>query len=85
MGANTTILDLEDFVVSNLALPLGSLAILIFCVSRRYWGWEKFLQEANAGRGLRLSGKLRWYITWVLPGVMIFVFVAALLDKFGLL
>lgn len=85
MGANTTILDLEDFIVSNLALPLGSLAILIFCVSRRYWGWEKFLQEANAGRGLRLSGKLRWYITWVLPGVMIFVFVAALLDKFGLL
>lgn len=84
LGAGSTILDLEDFLVSNLALPLGSLAILIFCVSRRYWGWESFLREANAGRGLKLPRGMRWYMAYVLPAVMLFVFVASLLEKFGL-
>ena len=82
LGKGTAILDLEDFLVSNFALPLGSLAILIFCVSRRYWGWEKFLAEANAGRGLRLANSLRFYMTFILPAIMIFVFVAALVTKF---
>ena len=83
LGAESSILDLEDFIVSNLALPLGSLAILIFCVSRRYWGWENFLKEANAGSGLRLPLGMRWYMAYVLPTVMLFVFGATLLEKFG--
>lgn len=83
LGEGSGILDLEDFLVSNLALPLGSLAILIFCVSRRYWGWTNFLKEANAGNGLKLPEGMRWYMAYLLPAVMLFVFAASLLDKFG--
>ena len=83
MGKGSCILDLEDFIVSNLALPLGSLAILFFCVLKRYWGWENFLKEANAGRGLKLPSGMRVYVLYVLPVVMIFVFLASLFDKFG--
>ncbi|MGN1326382.1 MAG: hypothetical protein ACI4YA_08625, partial [Candidatus Spyradenecus sp.] len=60
-----------------------SLAILIFCVSRRYWGWTNFLKEANAGSGLKLPEGMRWYMAYLLPTVMLFVFAASLLDKFG--
>lgn len=81
-GAGSGIMDLEDFLVSNIALPLGSLAILIFCVSRRYWGWDNFLKEANAGQGLRLANGLRLYMAYILPAVMLFVFAAALAVKF---
>ncbi len=81
-GEGSGIMDLEDFLVSNIALPLGSLAILVFCVSRRYWGWGNFLKEANAGRGLRLADGLRVYMTYILPAVMLFVFAAALAVKF---
>lgn len=81
-GKGSCILDLEDFFVSNVALPLGSLAILIFCVSRRYWGWGNFLKEANAGSGLKLAYGLRIYMTYVLPAVMFLLFAAALLFKF---
>lgn len=82
LGEGSTILDAEDFLVSNIALPLGSLAILVFCVSRRYWGWENFLKEVNAGKGLTLPNALRIYMTYVLPLVMISVFVASLVSKF---
>jgi NSS family neurotransmitter:Na+ symporter len=82
LGAGSCILDLEDFVVSNIALPLGSLAFLIFCVSSRYWGWDNFLKEANTGSGLRFGNALRGYITYVLPTILIIVFLASLIDKF---
>lgn len=81
-GKGSTIMDLEDFLVSNVALPLGSLAILIFCVSRRYWGWGRFLKEANTGRGLRLANGLRVYMAYVLPAVMLLVFAAAIATRF---
>lgn len=82
LGAGSCILDLEDFLVSNIALPLGSLAFLIFCVSSRYWGWDNFLKEANTGSGLRFGNALRGYITYVLPTILIIVFLASLIDKF---
>ncbi len=81
-GAGTGVMDLEDFLVSNIALPLGALAILIFCVSRRYWGWEKFLQEANTGKGLRLGNGLRIYMAYVLPTILLLVFTVGLILKF---
>lgn len=81
-GPNSSIMDAEDFLVSNIALPLGSLAILIFCVSRRYWGWDNFLKEVNAGKGLQFSGRLRFYMTWILPLIMLAVFLMTLLAKF---
>ena len=82
LGEGSTIMDLEDFLVSNIALPLGSLAILVFCVSRRYWGWDNFLKEANAGRGLRFSNALRLYMAYILPAILLFVFIAGIVVKF---
>lgn len=81
MGKGTSFLDIEDFFVSNIALPLGSLAFLIFCVSRRYWGWDKFLEEANTGSGMKFGNCLRGYITYVLPAILIVVFIALLVTK----
>ena len=49
------ILDLEDFLVSNILLPLGSLVYLLFCVSKRGWGWENFTEEANTGKGMKIN------------------------------
>ena len=82
LGEGSTILDLEDFLVSNIALPLGSLAILVFCVSKRFWGWERFLREANAGRGLRFAHGLRVYMTYVLPAILLIVLLLGLYVKF---
>ena len=81
-GKESTIMDLEDFLVSNVALPLGSLAILIFCVSRRYWGWGNFLREANTGRGLRFPNALRFYMAYILPTILVLVFLTGLIVKF---
>lgn len=82
LGSGSSILDLEDFLVSNIALPLGALAFLIFCVSKRYWGWDAFLKEVNTGTGLRLANGLRFYMTWILPFILLTVFTASLLIKF---
>ena len=69
------VLDSEDFLVSNLLLPLGSLVFLLFCVTRWGWGFDKFLAEANEGKGVRLSPKLKWYFLFVLP-ILILVILA---------
>ena len=66
-GEGSVIMDLEDFIVSNNILPLGSLVYLLFCVSRRGWGWESFLAEANTGSGLKFPRGVRFYVTYVLP------------------
>jgi NSS family neurotransmitter:Na+ symporter len=66
---------LEDFIVSNNLLPLGSLVYLMFCVSRRGWGWENFLAEANAGSGLKFPRCVRFYVTYILPLMVLFIFV----------
>ena len=68
-------LDLEDFIVSNHMLPLGGLLFLLFCCLRRGWGWDSFLAETNAGEGMRFPAWLRPYLTWVLPLVILFLFV----------
>ena len=67
IGAGSTILDGEDFLVSNIILPLGSLAYVIFCTHRYGWGWDKFTAEANQGNGLRVPNALRFYCAWILP------------------
>ena len=72
-GAGSTILDLEDFLVSNLILPFGSLVILLFCVSKKGWGFENYLKECNTGKGMKMSEKLRFYLTWILPFVVLFI------------
>lgn len=81
-GANSTIMDLEDFLVSNILLPLGSLVYLLFCVTRYGWGWENFTKEANTGKGLKIASWMRFYLTYILPFIVIIIFVLGIKDKF---
>lgn len=70
------IMDLEDFVVSNLLLPIGSLFYVLFCVTRYGWGWDKYFAEVNLGtQGIRLPRWLRPYMTYVLPLIILAVLV----------
>ena len=80
--AGHDILDSEDFLVSNLMLPLGSLIFVLFCTTRYGWGWEKFMQEANEGTGLKVATWMRPYMTYVLPVVVLVIFVVGLIGFF---
>ncbi len=84
LGRGTIVLDLEDFLVSNNLLPLGSIIYLLFCCTRYGWGWDKFTAEANTGQGIRLPMGLRSYILYVIPVVMIVIFVFGYIEKFFL-
>lgn len=75
LGAGTTILDLEDFIVSNWLLPLGSLVYLLFCTWNFGWGFDKFREEANIGSGLKIPEWIRWYVKIVLPLLILCVFL----------
>ena len=83
LGAGSTVLDLEDFIVSNFLLPLGSLVYLLFCVSRVGWGFENYRAEANAGEGVKIPKGIRFYVTWILPIFVIIVFLQGLIAKFS--
>ena len=76
------VLDVEDFLVSNLFLPLGSLVYLLFCVTRWGWGWDNYKKEVNTGDGLKMHGWMRGYLTYGLPIIVLFIFVFGLYDKF---
>ena len=76
------VLDLEDFLVSNLFLPLGSLVYLLFCVTNYGWGWDNYKKEVNTGKGLKMHDWMRGYLTCVLPVIVLFIFAFGLYDKF---
>ena len=76
------IMDFEDFILSNNLLPLGSLIYLLFCVSKSGWGWDNFLSEANEGQGLRFPKGLRAYMKWVVPIMILFIFLMGYKEKF---
>ncbi len=75
LGEGTTFLDLEDFIVSNNILPLGSVVYVLFCSAKMGWGWDNFMTEANSGVGLKFPKFIRFYIQWILPLIVLFVFV----------
>lgn len=75
LGAGSSVLDLEDFIVSNNILPLGSVVYVLFCTWKIGWGWDNFMAEANSGKGLKFPKSIRFYIQWILPLVVLFVFV----------
>ena len=81
--AGRDVLDSEDFIVSNILLPLGSLIFVFFCTSRYGWGWDSFLKEANEGDGLKIAKWLRPYVTYVLPIIVLVIFVLGLVSFFG--
>ena len=68
------IMGFEDFLVSNNLLPLGSLVYLMFCVSRYGWGWDNFLKEANTGAGISFPKKIRFYLNYILPLIVLYIF-----------
>lgn len=82
LGAGTGILDLEDFIVSNNILPLGALIYVLFCVSRYGWGWPNFIQEANSGVGLRFPSKAQFYLSFILPLIIVIIFILGYIEKF---
>ena len=73
------VLDTEDFIVSNLLLPLGSLVYLLFCVTKWGWGFENYQAEANAGKGLKIAGWMKWYFLIVLPVLILVILIQGLL------
>ena len=79
LGPGTGVLDLEDCVVSNLLLPLGSLIFIFFCTSRYGWGWKNFTKEANAGKGLKVQRWMRGYMCYVLPVLVAVILVLGLI------
>ncbi|HIX40627.1 MAG TPA: sodium-dependent transporter [Candidatus Desulfovibrio intestinigallinarum] len=82
-GADTSVLDLEDFIISNHMLPLGGLFFLLFCCIRYGWGWDKFIAETDTGEGMKFPAWLRPYLTYILPLVILFLFVMGYVDRFG--
>lgn len=103
LGAGTGVLDLEDFLVSNLILPLGSLIFVLFCTTRYIkfgkkdsldiqkegnilksaWGWDNFLEEANTGSGLKFPTWARVYVTYVIPVIVVAVFIWGIISFFS--
>lgn len=79
LGPGTGVLDLEDFVVSNLLLPLGSLIFIFFCTSRYGWGWKNFTKEANTGKGLKVQRWMHGYMCYVLPVLVAVILVLGLI------
>lgn len=75
LGEGSTVLDLEDFAVSNVILPVGSLCYLLFCVTRYGWGFDAYLKEANTGTGLKMPKGLRFYVSYVLPVLLVILIV----------
>lgn len=81
-GAGSNVLDLEDFLVSNIWLPLGSLVYLLFCTSRYGWGWKNFKEEANEGGGFKVKDNIRFYVSYILPIIVLIIFALGIKDKF---
>ena len=82
LGEGSTILDLEDFLVSNVILPVGALCYLLFCVTKFGWGFDSYLKETNTGEGLKLPRQIRIYVTYLLPVLLFFLIVKGLIDRF---
>ena len=75
-------MDFEDFLVSNILLPVGSLLFVIFCTCRYGWGWKHFVAESNEGQGPKVANWMRLYMTYVLPVIVTAIFVIGLVSFF---
>ena len=82
LGEGTNILDLEDFLVSNILLPLGSLIFVLFATRKSGWGFDGFLREANKGNGIRFSARLKGYLSLIIPIIILIIMIKGIWDKF---
>lgn len=82
LGPGSGVLDLEDLIVSTTLLPLGSLIFLLFCCSKRGWGWKNFIAEADAGKGIKFPQWSKFYVMYILPILVLFVFIMGYIDIF---
>ena len=82
-GDGTTIMDVEDFIVSNLVLPLGSLVFVLFCTSKKGWGWKNYMAEVNEGKGLKVKNFMYGYMKFVLPVIILSVFAISMYNFFN--
>jgi len=83
LGENSSILDLEDFIISYNLLPIGCLVYVLFCVSRYGWGFDNYLAEVNTGEGVKMPRYLKGYLTWVLPVIILIVLVQGYINFFA--
>jgi NSS family neurotransmitter:Na+ symporter len=82
VGGENFVLDIEDLLVSDILLPLGALIFLLFCVSKKGWGWDNFIAEVNTGSGIRFPVVLKYFFVWVAPLIIIAIFVIGIIQKF---
>lgn len=82
LGEGSTIMDLEDFIVSNNLLPLGSLGYVLFCTKKNGWGWNHFLEEINQGEGWKFPAGIKGYMSYGLPLLIIIIYLKGYYDKF---
>lgn len=83
IGVGSTIMDIEDFLVSYNLLPLGSIAFVLFCTRKSGWGWDNFFAEVNAGKGMRLWKGLRFYMSYILPLIIVVIYFKGYYDTFA--
>ena len=83
LGKGTGILDIEDFIISNNILPLGSLVYVLFCTNKRYgWGWDNFIKEANEGKGIKFPVALKIYAKYILPVILVAFWIIGIVNMF---
>lgn len=83
IGEGSTILDLEDFIVSNNLLPLGSLGYVLYCTRDNGWGWDGFITEVNTGKGIKFPSAIRSYMSYVLPIIIAIIYLKGYYDMFS--
>ena len=83
LGEGSTILDFDDFIVSNNLLPLGSLVYVLFCTRKNGWGWDNFIAEANAGKGINFPKGIRGYMAYIIPVIIAVIYLKGYYDFFA--
>ncbi|MBQ3797133.1 MAG: sodium-dependent transporter [Butyrivibrio sp.] len=83
LKAGNVIMDLEDFIVSNLMLPIGAFIMCLFCTCRYGWGFDNYIEEVNSGNGIKINPALKWYFKIVLPLILAFIAIYGLWGYFA--
>ena len=77
-----SVMNIEDFIVSSIILPVGTICFILFCTTKKGWGWENFVNEANTGKGIKIKKRMRGYISYILPVIIAVLFVTGIISHF---